>query len=160
MKTTARDIMTTRFHTLTPEMPVDAAVKALMQASQAEARRVFGLMVVDAAGRLVGMLSMYDILLFMRPKHTHIWGMMEDIDLVGIVARACEKTRTVRVGDIMSTEVVTVTPQTHLMMILDLMINKHIRRLPVVEADKILGIIYISDLFFNILERFTGQRGD
>jgi CBS domain-containing protein len=160
MKTTARDIMTTRFHTLTPEMPVDAAVKALVQASQAEARRVFGLMVVDATGRLVGMLSMYDILLCMRPKHTHIWGMMEDIDLVGIVTRACEKTRSVQVGDIMSTEMVTVTPQTHLMMILDLMINKHIRRLPVIESEKILGIIYISDLFFNILERFTGQGGD
>jgi CBS domain-containing protein len=158
MKTTARDIMTTRFHTLTPQTPVDAAVSLLVQASQKEGRRIFGLVVVDEADHLVGMLSMYDILLLMRPKHTHIWGMMDDIDLVGIVDRACERTRSILVGDIMSTEVVTIPPQTHVMMILDLMIKKHIRRLPVVEAEKILGMVYISDLFFNILERFTGAE--
>jgi CBS domain-containing protein len=158
MQQTARDIMTTRFHTLSPQMPIDAAVNSLMQAGKKEGRRIFGLMVVDESDRLVGMLSMYDILLLLRPKHTHIWGMMDDIDLVGIVDRACEKTRSIRVGDIMSTEVVTITPQTHLMMILDLMIKKHIRRLPVVEAEKILGIVYISDLFFNILERFAVEE--
>jgi CBS domain-containing protein len=141
-------------------MPVDAAAKLLVQAGKVESRRMFGLMVVDGADRLVGMLSMYDILLFMRPKHTHIWGMMDDIDLEGIVNRACQKTGSIRVGDIMSTDVVTITPQTHLMMILDLMIKKHIRRLPVVEAGKILGIVYISDLFFNILERLTAEESD
>ena len=155
MKITAADIMTTNFHTLTPQTSVDAAVRLLVEAGRKEGRRVFGLMVVDDGGRLVGMLSMYDILLFMRPKHTHIWGMMDDIDLVGIVDRACEKTRSILVGDIMSTEVVTITPQTHLMMILDLMIKKHIRRLPVIEDGMIMGIVYISDLFFHILDRFT-----
>lgn len=155
MKITARDIMTTKFHTLAPQTPVNEAVKLLVQASDVEGRRIFGLMVVDDEGRLVGMISMYDILLFMRPKHTHIWGMMDDIDLVGIVDRACEKTKSVLVGDIMSTDVVTISPQTHLMMILDLMIKKHIRRLPVVEDGEILGIVYISDLFFHILDRFT-----
>jgi CBS domain-containing protein len=160
MKITARDIMTTQFHTLSPQMPLDAAVKLLVRASKVEGRRIFGLMVVDDENSLVGMLSMYDILLFMRPKHTHIWGMMDDIDLAGIVNRALEKTRSIRVGDIMSSEVVTITPQTHLMMILDLMIKKHIRRLPVVEEDKILGIVYISDLFFNVLERFASEETD
>ena len=155
MKITARDIMTTRFHTLAPQTPVNEAVKLLVEASEAEGRRIFGLMVVDDRGRLIGMISMYDILLFMRPKHTHIWGMMDDIDLVGIVDRACEKTQSVLVGDIMSTEVVTISPQTHLMMILDLMIKKHIRRLPVTEDGEILGIVYISELFFHILGRFT-----
>lgn len=155
MKITARDIMTTKFHTLAPRTPVNEAVKLLVQASEVEGRRIFGLMVVDDDGRLMGMISMYDILLFMRPKHTHIWGMMDDIDLVGIVDRACEKTKSVLVGDIMSTDVVTISPQTHLMMILDLMIKKHIRRLPVVDDGEILGIVYISDLFFHILDRFT-----
>ncbi|MDJ0781494.1 MAG: CBS domain-containing protein [Desulfosarcinaceae bacterium] len=150
--------MTTAFHTLTPQMTAAAAVERLVHATRVEGRRIFGLMVVDADDQLVGMLSMYDILLFMRPKHTHIWGMMEDIDLVGIVNRACDKTRGVLVGDIMSTDVVTIGPQTHLMMILDVMIKKHIRRLPVVEAGRILGIVYISDLFYNILDRFTAEE--
>jgi CBS domain-containing protein len=155
MKIIASDIMTTRFHTLTPQTPVNDAVKFFKQANQEEGRKIFGMMVIDEEGQLVGMISMYDILLFMRPKHTHIWGMMEDIDIAGIVDTVCKKTKSVLVGDIMTPEVITITPQTHIFMILDIMIKKHIRRLPVLESGKIMGIVYISDLFFNFLDRFT-----
>ncbi|OQX25903.1 MAG: signal transduction protein [Desulfobacteraceae bacterium IS3] len=155
MKITAGDIMITDFHTLTPQTPVSQAVKLFKQASEKESRRVEGMTVLDEKGQLVGMLSMYDILLFMRPKHIHIWGMMDDIDLLGIVDTACEKTKTVLVGDIMTPEVITVSPQTHILTILDIMIKKHVRRMPVVEDGKIKGIVYLSDLFYNILDRFA-----
>ena len=55
----------------------------------------------------------------------------------------------------MAPEVITVNPETHILMILDIMIKKHIRRLPVIEGDKIAGIVYISDLFFNFIDRFA-----
>ncbi len=147
--------MITDFHTLTPQTPVSQAVKLFKQASEKESRRVEGMTVLDEKGQLVGMLSMYDILLFMRPKHIHIWGMMDDIDLLGIVDTACEKTKTILVGDIMTPEVITVSPQTHILTILDIMIKKHVRRMPVVEDGKIKGIVYLSDLFYNILDRFA-----
>jgi CBS domain-containing protein len=155
MKRIASDIMTTNFHTLNPQLPVHAAVKVFKQASNEEGRKIFGMMVTDDEGHLVGMISMYDILLFMRPKHTHIWGVMNDIDVAGIVDVACEKAKSVLVGDIMTPEVITISPQTHLLMILDTMIKKHVRRLPVVEDAKIKGIVYISDLFYSFLDRFT-----
>lgn len=155
MKLTARDLMSTAFHTLSPETPVSAAVELFKQASAAEGRKIFGMMVLDDQGRLAGMLSMYDILLFMRPKHTHIWGVLDDIDITGIVGLACEKTKSIRVGEIMTPEVITIAPETHILMILDIMIKKHVRRLPVVEDGKIQGIVYISDLFYNVLDRFV-----
>jgi CBS domain-containing protein len=80
---------------------------------------------------------------------------MNDIDVAGIVDVACEKAKSVLVGDIMTPEVITISPQTHLLMILDTMIKKHVRRLPVVEDAKIKGIVYISDLFYSFLDRFT-----
>jgi CBS domain-containing protein len=155
MSATARDVMTTDFHTLHPESSITAAVELFEKATASE-RRIFGMMVVDDAGHLAGMLSMYDILLYIRPKHIHIWGTMEDIDIEGVIAAACEKIKSIRVGDLMSREVITVSPQTHLMMVLDIMIKKHIRRLPVVAAGKILGIVYISDLFHHLLKRLNG----
>lgn len=155
MKITARDIMDTRFHTLSPETPISEAVSLFKQASREENRRLFGMMVLDADGTLVGMLSMYDILLFMRPKHVHIWGKMDDIDIAGIIDQSCEKTKAIRVGDIMSQEILTIGPDTHKFMVLDIMIKKHIRRLPVVEDGKILGIVYISNLFYDLLDRFA-----
>jgi CBS domain-containing protein len=33
------------------------------------------------------------------------------------------------------------------------MIKKHVRRLPVVENERLVGIVYISDLFNHLLER-------
>ena len=156
LQTTAKDIMSRKFHTLVPETPISDAVKAFKNASQNEGRKIFGMMVIDEKERLIGMISMYDILLYMRPKHIHIWGTIDDIDVAGLVENACLKTKSILVGDIMSTEVITVAPETHLMMILDIMIKKHIRRLPVLDKDKICGIVYISDLFYQLLDRLAG----
>ena len=155
MKITARDIMSTNFHTLSPDLLVSKAVTEFKEASRREKRKIFGMMVLNEHGQLAGMLSMYDILLYMRPKHIHIWGMMEDIDVAGLVDSACAKTADILVGDIMSPDIVTISPDTHKFMILDIMIKKHIRRLPVLDHGKLLGIVYISDLFYDILERFT-----
>lgn len=155
MKELAKDVMTDRFHTLTQEMPISEAVGRFRSASVAEGRKIFGMMVTDDRGRLAGMLSMYDILLFIRPKHIHIWGMMEDLDVTGLMASACEQTRAVRVGDIMTPEVISVTPDTHLLMVLDIMIKKHIRRMPVIAEERIQGIIYVSDLFYHLLDQLV-----
>ena len=111
------------------------------------------MMVTEEDERLIGMLSMYDILLLIRPKHIQVWGMMEDVDVNGLVDVACQKAKSILVGDIMTSEVVTITPDTHLLVILDIMIKKHIRRIPVVADDKIEGIVYISNLFYHLLDR-------
>lgn len=156
MQITAGDIMTTEFHRLTPETPLTEAIKLFKTASDQDGRKVFGMMVVDDENHLAGMISMYDILLFMKPKHIHIWGAMDDMDVSGIMEQVFNRTRSIRVGDIMTPEVTTVGPHTHILMVLDIMIKKHIRRLPVVENGNILGMVYISDLFYNFLERVTG----
>ena len=62
------------FLTVKPEMTVREAVEVFRQATAATGQRVFGLMVTSDQGKLVGMLSMYDIFLVLRPKHIHIWG--------------------------------------------------------------------------------------
>jgi CBS domain-containing protein len=152
---TAKDVMSTNFHTLHPDIPINEAVKMFKRASEEEKQNVFGMMVTDDDGRLVGMLSMYDILLFIRPKHIHIWGMMDDIDIAGLIENTCERAKSILVGDIMTTEVITVAPETHLMMILDIMIKKHIRRIPVLKAEKAIGIVYISNFFYHLLDRLT-----
>lgn len=150
---TARDLMVTRFYTLAPDMSVADAIRVFREASKIEGQKVFGIMVTDGKSRLVGMLSMYDILLYLRPKHIHIWGSMTDIEYSGLMDQACERLKSIQVADIMTTEVITVGPDAHLMFILDLMIKKHIRRVPVVENQKILGIVYISNLFYHLLDR-------
>ena len=156
MSSTARQVMDTRFETLRPEIPIGEAVSVFQRAGRDLGQTVFGMMVVDAAGALVGMLSIYDILLLLRPKHIHIWGEMEDLEVSGLLEAACRRAQPMLVGDIMTTEVITITPDTHLLLIIDIMIKKHVRRLPVLEDGKIVGIVYISRVFDHLLEKLAG----
>lgn len=150
----ARDIMNTRFHTLSPSNTIAEAVNMFHTASLEEGKRIFGLMVIDQEERLVGMVSMYDILLFVQPKHIHVWSEIEDLEAQSFFDELLERVKSVQVSDIMTTNVVTVKPQTHLIVLADLMIKRHIRRLPVVEGNNLVGIVYISDLFNHLLHKF------
>jgi CBS domain-containing protein len=154
MKNTARAVMQTRFTTLSPDHTIKEAVKILQSASRECGRRIFGMMVIDEKSNLVGMLSMYDIFIFLRPKHIEIWGEMDDIDLTGLIIDALARAGTIRVGDIMTTGLISITPDTNLMMIVDIMIKKHVRRLPVLDGKEIVGIVFISDVFDYLLEKF------
>jgi CBS domain-containing protein len=156
---TAKDVMERRFLTVNSEMTIKEAVEVFRQATKATGQRVFGLMVTDNQGKLVGMLSMYDIFLLLRPKHIHIWGEMNDIDLSGIIDTACHKAGKMLVGDIMTTDLITITPDTHLLHILDIMIKKHVRRIPVMENTEVIGIVYISRVFYHLLDKLTGAAG-
>jgi CBS domain-containing protein len=156
MGLTARQIMDTRFQTLRPETPIGEAVRIFQRAGREQGQTVFGMMVTDEAGALVGMLSIYDILLLLRPKHIHIWGEMEDLEVSGLLEAACRRAQPMLVGDIMTTEVITITPETNLLLIIDIMIKKHVRRLPVLEDGKIVGIVYLSRVFNHLVERLTG----
>ena len=148
----ARDIMEHRFHTLHPDMTIREAVQAFRDATREEGKKVFGMLVTDNRGHLVGMLSMYDILIFIQPKHTALWSEMEDLDPDQLFREQLRRVRSVRVDDIMTSEVVTVNPDTHLLVIADIMIKKHIRRLPVVDAQQVVGIVYVSDVFYKMLQ--------
>ena len=150
----ARDVMQTAFHTLSPGDTIADAVKQFQTASEAEEKKVFGLMVTDENDHLVGILSMYDILIFIQPKHVHILGEMDDIDPSQLYDERLERVKSVLVSDIMTPEVVTIGPDTHLMVIADIMIKKHIRRLPVVDNQEVVGIVYVSDVFYYLLKQF------
>lgn len=152
MKTTAKDVMVTNFKTLSPDSPITEALE-IFKTSKQEGKIIFGIMVTDKEGAIVGIISMYDILLSLLPKHVKIWGNISDIEIEGIIEQAISKLKKFFVGDIMTPKVVSVTPDTHLMMILDIMVKKHIRRLPVVANGQAVGMVYISDLFSHLLER-------
>ena len=154
----ASDFMDTRFHVLHPQQTIAEAVAAFGEASAREKKKIFGMMVTDNEDRLVGMLSMYDILNFVQPKHVAIFGEMEDLDPAQIYRDRLNTIRSIRVDDIMTTEVVTVQPDTHLMVIAEIMIKKHIRRLPVVDDKAVVGIVYVSEVFKRLMALFASRE--
>lgn len=155
----ARQIMNATFHSLHPDASIGTALRVFQEASAESGRRVFGLMVIDDGGHLAGILSMSDILTLLQPKHVHIWGEMDDIDVSGLIETMGRKSRDHLVGDIMTTEVITVSGDAHLFAVLELMNRHHIRRVPVVDEGRVIGIVYLSDLFFHLIERIKHETG-
>jgi len=153
MDITAREVMDTRYSTLSPRMTIGEAFRVFQKAGEEHRQIVFGMVVTDAAGQLLGMLSMYDILLLIRPKHIHIWGEIKDVEVEGILDEALHRARSMLVSDIMTTELTTISPDLHLLRIIDIMIKKHVRRLPVLEDGKMVGMVYLSRVFQHLLER-------
>jgi CBS domain-containing protein len=147
----ARDLMDTRFHVLHPQQSIAEAVSGFQAASSGENKKIYGMMVTDENDRLVGMLSMYDILNYVQPKHVAILGEMQDLDPEQAYRNRLKTIRSILVDDIMTTEVITVQPETHLMVIAEIMIKKHIRRLPVVMGQTVVGIVYVSDVFYRLM---------
>ena len=153
MGITAREVMDTGFFTLSPRMTIGEAFRVFQQAGEERRQVVFGMVVTDAGGQLLGMLSLYDILLLIRPKHIHIWGEIKDVEVSGILDEALRRARSVLVSDIMTTDLITITPDMHLLRIIDIMIKKHVRRLPVLEDGKMVGMVYLSQVFQHLLAR-------
>lgn len=155
MDITAREVMDTDFSTLSPWMTIAEAMQVFQKVGEEHKQVVFGMVVTEASGKLLGMLSMYDIFLLIRPKHIHIWGEIKDLDVSGILDEACQRSKSILVGDIMTTDLTTITPDTHLLQVIDIMIKKHVRRLPVLEAGKMMGMVYMSMVFQHLLRRFS-----
>ncbi|NLI82068.1 MAG: CBS domain-containing protein [Deltaproteobacteria bacterium] len=153
MGVTAREMMETDFVALRPWNTISQAVDAFHRANVKRGQKTFGLVVTDDENRLAGILSLYDVLNLLRPKHIHIWGEMHDVDISGYLDESCRRAKAIQVGDIMSTDVVRVNPDAHLLMVIDLMIKKHVRRVPVVEDERVIGIVYASSLFYQLIER-------
>ena len=154
----ARDFMDTQFHTLHPRQNIAEAFAAFQKASEIEKKKIFGMMVTDDEDRLVGMLSMYDVLNYVQPKHAAIFGEMDDLDPSEAYRERLGTIQSICVDDIMTTDVVTVRPDTHLMVIAEIMIKKHIRRLPVVAEQTVVGIVYVSDVFYRIMTMFSAAH--
>ena len=143
----AGDIMTPMFNTLRPDMTLAEAVRKFLSAGEEEPHKVFGMMVTNEKKELLGMLSMYDILLYVRPKKSRNWEGMDDLEISKLLAEIGRNFHTTLVRDLMTREVITVSVDTHVIRILDIMIRRHIRRMPVMQGDKIVGILYISNVF-------------
>jgi CBS domain-containing protein len=137
----ARDIMTRAVATIQPDTQIADAITRML------ANHVSGLPVVDAAGRLVGVLSEGDLL---RRSETQTgqkrskW--LEFLIGPAHLAQEYVHTHSRRVEDIMTRDVLTVTEDTPLEDVVNLMERKHIKRVPVMRGDALVGIISRADL--------------
>jgi CBS domain-containing protein len=73
-------------------------------------------------------------------------GIMSERDYLRKIAIQGRTSRDTQVGEIMSTPLIYVTPETTIEESMAIMTDRRIRHLPVVENDEVIGIISIGDI--------------
>jgi CBS domain-containing protein len=137
----ASDIMVTDVITVTPESDVREVATLLL------ANHISAAPVVDAGGRLVGMISEGDLVRRGEAgtAHERPWWLQM---LMGRELMADEFLRehSRRVGDLMTREVVSAEPDTPVADIATLLERHRIKRTPIVEDGRIVGIVSRANL--------------
>jgi acetoin utilization protein AcuB len=125
-----RDYMSQPPIVISPQTPISDALRLMRE------RGIRRLPVVDAAGHLVGIVSDKDLLHAEPSSATSlsIW------EITYLLAR-------ITVEHVMTSDVLTVGPNTPLEDAAEIMVDRKIGGLPVVEGDVVRGVITESDIF-------------
>jgi len=151
----ASDVMTTGVVTAAPESKVRDVVGLLLE------HRVSAVPVVDAAGKIVGIVSEGDL----THRHesgiehaSHWWQAITETS--DEAARAYTRTHGRLARDVMTAGVVTVAPDTPLSEAAALLDKHRIKRLPVVKDGRLVGIVSRANLLQALFKATAGPAAD
>ena len=151
MQLFARDIMTKNFDTIHMDAPVEKAIKMILHAKvRPTGHKTVSLMVVNDVHGLVGTISMYYILYHLRPSYLNYGIDGSEVPWKGEVDEFVRAVKEKKVVQIMNDTVLSVPLDEPVMSILDRMIKNRIRRISVVDNGKLVGVVYMSDIFYHL----------
>jgi CBS domain-containing protein len=148
----ASDIMTPDVISADPDATVLQAARYMLQ------HHISGLPVIDKTGALVGILSEGD---FLRRRETHTdrrpsrW--LEFLMGPGKLAAQYTHTHGSKVSEVMTTNLHTVSEDTPLEKIVELMERYRIKRVPVLRGKKVVGIVTRANLIHAMVSLARGE---
>lgn len=115
-----KEIMTTDVKTIRPEDNIKRLAEMMVK------NKIGSLVVVEGSGEVVGIATERDII--------------EDIILLG------KSPEEVKVRDVMTKDIITVNPGDTLEEAAEVMVNHKIKKLPVIDKGRLVGIVTATDL--------------
>ena len=146
----AQDIMTTEVITADASMPINDFARLLYE------NKISGVPVYDAEHHVIGVATESDLI--DRNKRVHIPTVVSILD--GFVflespeklEKDIKKMAATTVGDICSTELVSVAPETPLDEVATLMAERHVHTLPVMDGEQLVGVIGKTDIIRTMVQ--------
>jgi len=152
----AKDIMTRDILSVTPDTEIVKAAEILLK------NRINGLPVIDDSGKLVGVLCQSDLVAQQKTiPIPSVFTLLESfVSLTSMkrLDKEVEKIAALSVKQAMTPNPVTVAPETDIENVAKLMVDKKYHTLPVMEGEKVVGIVGKEDVLKTLLsEPQTGE---
>lgn len=137
----ARDVMTTHVITVGPDACVQDVAALLLK------NRISALPVVDADGRLVGIVSEGDLMRRIEAgTEVRRASWLEFFTSTHVLADEFVRSHSQKVGDVMTRHVITAAPDTPLGELAALLERNRIKRVPIVKNGAVVGIVSRANL--------------
>jgi CBS domain-containing protein len=150
-----RDIMKKDVLTLKPDQTIAEAVKFLSE------NMIGGAPVVDKENRLLGILSEVDIIKTLKTKTTKLSMVFPSSHSLGLtfqesivfkeIQDAFEEIGHMEVRDIMTSDIITAGPDQTLEEVAPNLLKEHVKRVPILEDDRVIGIITRRDIIKGLI---------
>ena len=146
-----KDIMTKKVITVSPEMEIAHAARLLLD------RSINGVPVVDGTGKIVGILCQSDLVAqqkkFPIPSLFTILDGFFPLTSMKHLKVEIQKITAATVADAMTTNPVTVRPETSIEEVGTIMVDRHFHTLPVVDEGKLVGIVGKEDVLKTLMSK-------
>ena len=146
-----KDIMTKEVISVSPDTEIVKAAEILLE------NRINGMPVIDAFGRLVGIICQSDLVAQQKGiPIPSVFTLLESfIPLTSMkrLDKEMEKIAALTVKEAMTLEPVTVNPETEIEEVAKLMVDKKFHTLPVVDGGKVVGIVGKEDVLKTLLSK-------
>jgi len=149
-----KDIMTKELITVSPDTEIVQATKLLLE------NRINGIPVTDETGKLVGILCQSDLI--SQQKKLPIPSFFTFLDgLITLtsmkqIEKQVQKIAAITVGQAMTPNPVTVQTDTDIEKVAALMVDKNFHTLPVVDEEKLVGIVGKEDILKTLIPGSDG----
>jgi len=155
----AADLMTSFVVTVRPDATIEYAAQLMLQ------HRISGLPVTASDGAVLGVVTERDLLrraeTGTEKRHVRCASLLIG---PGRLAQEYVHAHGRKVGDVMTDRVISVTPETPICYLVGLMETKHVKRLPVVDQGRLVGIVSRADVMAAVIgllsEKPVGARTD
>ena len=144
-----KDIMTSDVISVSPETEIVSAARIMIE------KRINGLPVVDAKGKVVGILCQSDLVAQQKsvpiPSLFSLMDGFMPLTSLKRIEKEVEKIAALTVAQAMTPKPSTVTPDTGIEEVAALMVDKGFHTLPVVQDGKLVGVVGKEDVLKTLL---------
>jgi len=142
--------MSKDFNVIEQNQPVEKAVRIILAGkARPTGYKTISTLVTDEYGNLVGVVSMFDVLYHIRPPFLNYMGENLNFGEEEILSYV-KRFSGLRVSQVMNSPVRYISADTDLMEVIDRMVKERCRRLPVLENSKIIGMVYLAEVYSHI----------